>query len=372
MKPEVVRVELGERSYDIVIGEHIIQDLPERMDALGLATDVFVVTSPTVFEHCGAALAQTLDATGRRWTHAMFQDDEENKSVESYERVAGELMEFDEGRRVCVIALGGGVVGDLAGFVAATYKRGLHTDWVQVPTTLLGHVDCSVGGKTGVNLRAAKNMLGAFHQPNLVWIDTQFLRTLPQRELLSGLAEVIKHGVIFDEALFRFVEENLDAILRLEPEAIRRCSADSCRMKAGVVAQDERDTRGVRAWLNLGHTVGHAIEGATGGSVYTHGEAVAIGMLAAARISLRMGLIDAQSVRRIETLLQRVGYPLTIRGCQFKDIMTYMRRDKKAAAGKLRFVLPLRIGEAKLVEDVPREIIESAVMEAMATTIGMA
>ena len=363
MQTETVRVELGERSYDVLIGYDIIAGLPARMASVGLARDVFVVTSPTVIDCCGEPVARALDAAGVRWARCEFQDDEENKNLRSYEHVLAELMEFDAGRRVCVLALGGGVVGDLAGFVAATYKRGSNTDFVQVPTTLLGHVDCSVGGKTGVDLRAAKNMVGAFHQPNLVWIDLKFLETLPKRELMSGLAEVIKHGVIFDEALFDFVAANLDAILRADPDAVRRCSADSCRFKASVVAQDELDSKGVRAWLNLGHTVGHAVEGATGGKVYTHGEAVAIGTAAAAKISQRVGLLDANSADRICDLLTTAGYPTAIRGCRIEDVMAYMRHDKKAAAGKLRFVLPTRIGEVKLVDDVPTAVVEAVVRE---------
>ena len=365
METGSVRVDLGERSYDIVIGLDIVSELPARMAKLGLATDVFVVTSPTVRSCCGEGLTSALDSAGLRWTCCEFQDDEERKCLATYEQVLAELMEFDEGRQVCLIALGGGVVGDLTGFVAATYKRGANTELVQVPTTLLGHVDCSVGGKTGVNLRDAKNMVGAFHQPRLVWIDLQFLKTLPKRELRSGLAEVIKHGIIFDEALFHFVEERVEDTLSVVPDAVRRVSADSCRMKASVVAQDELDSKGVRAWLNLGHTVGHAVEGATGGTSYTHGEAVAIGMVAAARISHRMGMLDAASVERISALLERAGYALEIRGCVHDDIMSFMKHDKKAAEGKVRFVLPKRIGEVTLVDDVPMDIVSDVVREAM-------
>lgn len=367
MQSETVRVELGERSYDIVIGQHIVPELPGRMAELGLARDVFVVTSPTVRACCGEPVTSALASAHVRWQCCEFPDDEERKCLGTYEQVLAELMDFDEGRRVCIVALGGGVVGDLAGFVAATYKRGASTDFVQVPTTLLGHVDCSVGGKTGVNLKDAKNMVGAFHQPRLVWIDLKCLQTLPRRELLSGLAEVIKHGIIFDEALFQFVQDRLDDILALVPDAVRRVSADSCRMKASVVAQDELDSKGVRAWLNLGHTVGHAVEGATGGAVYTHGEAVAIGMAAAAKISQRMGKLDAAEADRIVALLRRAGYDLEIRGCSPEDAMAFMKHDKKAARGKLRFVLPTRIGEVVLADDVPMDIVEGVVREATAS-----
>jgi len=366
METEVVRVELGDRSYDIAIGLGTVAELPSRMAGLGLAQDVFVVTSPTVRSCCGGPVAAALDQAGLRWEWCEFQDDEERKCLATYEQVLAALMAFDEGRRVCLVALGGGVVGDLSGFVAATYKRGAATELVQVPTTLLGHVDCSVGGKTGVNLRDAKNMVGAFYQPRLVLIDLAFLGTLPRRELMSGLAEVIKHGVIFDEALFAFCETHIDAILRAEPEAIRRVSADSCRMKAGVVAQDELDSKGVRAWLNLGHTVGHAVEGATGGALYTHGEAVAIGMAAAARISQRMDMLDPGSVGRIVALLHRAGYDLTVRGCTLEQIMAFMRHDKKAAEGQVRVVLPTRIGEVALVDRVPMDVVEQVVREALA------
>ena len=366
MQSETVRVELGDRSYDIVIGLDIVPELPGRIAELGLAHDVFVVTSPTVRACCAEPLTSALASAGMRWQCCEFPDHEERKCLGTYEQVLTELMDFDEGRRVCILALGGGVVGDLAGFVAATYKRGANTDFVQAPTTLLGHADCSVGGKTGVNLKAAKNMVGAFHQPRLVWIDLKFLETLPRRELMSGLAEVIKHGIIFDEALFQFVEGRLDDILALAPDAIRRVSADSCRMKAGVVAQDELDSKGVRAWLNLGHTVGHAVEGATGGTVYTHGEAVALGIAAAAKMSQRMGMLDAAGAERIVALLRRAGYDLQIRGCTVEEVMAFMKHDKKAARGKLRFVLPTRIGEVVLVDAVPMDIVEGVVREATA------
>ncbi|MBM4048206.1 MAG: 3-dehydroquinate synthase, partial [Planctomycetes bacterium] len=312
---ETVRVDLGDRSYDIQIGSRVLAELPRLMRGLKLGEDVFVLTSPTIRRHCGQALERVLAGASFHLKVVETPDGEESKSLATYERVAVELMAFDRKRQITVLALGGGVVGDLGGFVAATYKRGLGVDYVQVPTTLLAHVDSSVGGKVAINLRGVKNMLGAFYQPRLVFIELDFLKTLPLRELKSGLAEVIKYGVIFDRDFFEYVAANYERILRLEPDCLSHIVKKSCEFKAATVAADERDTRGQRALLNYGHTVGHAIEAATSESIYTHGEAVALGMICAARLGAELGACGPEVEQRIRSLLAAIGYETAIRGC---------------------------------------------------------
>jgi 3-dehydroquinate synthase len=254
-----------------------------------------------------------------------------------------------------VVALGGGVVGDIAGFAAATLLRGVPV--VQVPTTLLAMVDSAIGGKTGINHPSGKNLLGAFHQPRLVLSDTALLRTLPRRELLAGLAEVVKYGVIADAALFADLEAGLDRLLALDPGAIAAAVAASSRQKAGVVSRDEREETGERATLNYGHTVGHAVEQLTGYARFLHGEAVAIGMVAAARVSRALGRTGDDDVRRLQALLERAGLPVTVPPeLSRDDLARAMRGDKKSAGGKIRFVAMKTIGRVELVQLTAAEI----------------
>jgi 3-dehydroquinate synthase len=259
---------------------------------------------------------------------------------------------LDEGadRQSVVIAVGGGVVGDLAGFVAATFARGLA--FFQVPTTLLAQVDSSVGGKTGINLPGAKNMVGAFWQPAGVLIDVQTLATLPDREFRAGLAEVVKYGVILDSEFFAYLEQHADEINRRDQTALMHIVARSCRLKADVVEADERETTGLRSVLNYGHTFCHALEAATGYETLLHGEAVAIGMHCAARLAERLGRVDETFVARQHALLTAFGLPVAVPDVEASELVRFMRRDKKAVAGHLRFVLPTRIGHVELVDGV--------------------
>jgi 3-dehydroquinate synthase len=260
------------------------------------------------------------------------------------------LLQHKTDRKSVVVAIGGGVIGDLAGFVAATYARGLA--FVQVPTTLLAHVDSSVGGKVGVNLPAAKNMVGAFWQPLGVLIDTAVLDTLPDREYRAGLAEVIKYGVILDGEFFTYLEEHADDLNARRPDVLRHVIARCCRLKADVVEQDERETTGLRAVLNYGHTFAHAIEAEAGYGEFLHGEAVSIGMLAASRLAERLGRVDRRLTERQRELLEQLGLPVAMPDLAPDVLLSAMRLDKKVAHGRLRFVLPTRMGHVELVGEV--------------------
>jgi 3-dehydroquinate synthase len=272
---------------------------------------------------------------------------EATKSLENASSLFGRLVAMKADRHTCVVAVGGGVVGDLAGFVAATYARGLPL--LMVPTSLLAMVDSSVGGKVAVNHPGAKNIIGAFHQPSGVWIETDALASLPDRELRCGLAEVVKHGVILDGGFFAYLEATAGAIQERDPAAIRHIIVRSCELKAEVVSRDEREETGVRAVLNFGHTVGHAIEAVVGyGGAFEHGEAVAVGMVAEARLAERLGWIDSKPVDRLVALLRRFGLPVDAPGLDVDALIHAMGSDKKNRGGQIRFVLPRSIGEVEL------------------------
>jgi 3-dehydroquinate synthase len=284
---------------------------------------------------------------------AVLPAGEATKSLDQAAVLYDRLVAIRADRHTAIVALGGGVVGDLAGFVAATYTRGLPL--LMAPTSLLAQVDSSVGGKVGVNHPRAKNIIGAFHQPAGVWIDTHTLHTLPVRELRCGLAEVVKYGVILDPGFFDFLESNVEPILALDPQSIRHIVARSCQLKADVVARDEREETGLRAVLNFGHTIGHAVEAVAGyGGAFQHGEAVAVGMVAESRLAERLGWIEPAVTQRLTTLLQRFGLPVTCPGLDPDRLLDAMTRDKKNLGGRVRFVLPRRIGQVDLT-DAPSE-----------------
>ena len=332
-----LRVELGERSYPIYIGDGL---LGQGLVAEHLAGDrALLVSNETV----APLYADRLGEPDGVAQSVVLPDGERYKSLATCEQVYDALIEGRFDRSATVVALGGGVVGDLAGFCAATFQRGV--GYIQVPTTLLAQVDSSVGGKTGVNHPKGKNMIGAFHQPRAVVADTGVLATLPERELSAGLAEVVKYGLIRDPELFDWLEANAEPLRRREPDALAHAVAASCRNKADVVAADEREA-GVRALLNLGHTFGHAIETSTGYSAWLHGEAVAAGMCMAARMSVALGWLAPEGLRRIEALLARFGLPTqppAIPEARFRELMSV---DKKSRGGQLRLVLLQGIGDA--------------------------
>jgi 3-dehydroquinate synthase len=350
---QTLKVELGSRSYPILIGTAICSEpdvlreqLPDR--------DILLVTNTTVGPLYAAPFMRAL--AGQRVIDVRLPDGEQHKTLDNVARVLDVLVANRFGRDCVVVALGGGVVGDLAGFVAASYQRGV--PFVQVPTTLLAQVDSSVGGKTGVNHPGGKNLIGAFHQPRAVISDTATLATLPERELRSGLAEVIKYALIFDAAFLSWLEQHIDAIVQRDPAALAHAIYRSCELKAEVVLADERE-QGDRALLNLGHTFGHAIEAATGYTEWLHGEAVAAGMLVAADMSRNLGMLSLADVQRVRDLLARAGLPAQAPRIGAQRALDYMRIDKKARAGRIRLVLLERLGRARFTADYSDAALEA-------------
>jgi 3-dehydroquinate synthase len=354
-----VRVALGERAYDIELTAELagVGAFARRRAPGALA---FVVADANVALHAGA-VASSLSEAGYRVEAATVPSGEEQKSLASASALYDRLVEARTDRKTLVVAVGGGVVGDLAGFVAATFNRGL--PFLQVPTTLLAMVDSSVGGKVGVNHPRGKNLIGAFHQPVGVWVATSTLDTLPDREYRSGLAEVVKYGVILDPDLFAYLESHTSAILNRDPAAVTHVVARSCRLKADVVEVDERELTGLRAILNYGHTFGHAFETVGGYGAWLHGEAVAAGMVCASLLAERRGLIPADLASRQRRLLEAFGLPVAARRWPAEQLLDVMRSDKKAEAGQLRFILPRRLGEVALFGDVPEDDVRAVLRE---------
>jgi 3-dehydroquinate synthase len=353
---EVV-VDLGPRSYAVVVGADVLEQIGERLAAMGFHGRCAVVTSERVGELYRDRVVQALGVAGFEPAAIVLPDGEEHKNLAWLAVLYDRLLQARLERRSPVVALGGGVIGDVAGFAAATVLRGLPT--ALVPTTLLAQVDAAIGGKTGVNHVLGKNLIGAFHQPRLVLADVDTLRTLPPRELTAGLAEVVKYGVIRDEALFRRVEGHVHELLEVHRETLVPVVAQCARLKAAVVAADEREERGERAILNFGHTVGHALEALTDYREYLHGEAVAIGMVAAARVSHSLGRCDRVTVDRLEALLKRFGLPTEIpAGLTAEALALAMLRDKKTADGRIRFVCVETVGRVGFVDMTAREIVQ--------------
>jgi 3-dehydroquinate synthase len=352
---QTLRVELGSRAYSIFIGSGFIAR-PEMLVPFIRGGRVAVVTNVTVAPLYLERLAAGLTASGLDVVRIVLPDGEAYKNWETLNLVYDRLLEARCDRQTTLIALGGGVIGDLAGFAAATYQRGV--PFVQVPTTLLAQVDSSVGGKTAINHPSGKNMIGAFHQPLAVYADVDTLATLPARELRAGLAEVIKHGLIGDLGFFEWLESNIGQLLARDTEALVYAVRRSCEIKAKIVALDERET-GLRALLNLGHTFGHAIETAKGYGAWLHGEAVATGMVMAADLSRRLGYLSDDDVRRVIALLERTGLPVTVSGMTAPRFIELMSVDKKAAAGRTRFVLLERLGSAVINGDVPQDALQA-------------
>jgi 3-dehydroquinate synthase len=355
-----IRVALAERSYDIEIGRGNLPSLAGTLKQWRSCTHAVVITDENVRASHARAAAQSLTAGGIRTDVVSVPAGEASKCVDRAERLWNELVQLKADRKTVIVAVGGGVIGDLAGFVAATYGRGLA--FVQVPTTLLAQVDSSVGGKVGINLPAAKNMVGAFWQPAGVLIDLDVLKTLPEREYRSGMAEVVKYGVILDADFFAYLENNIAGLAARDTGVLERVVARSCRLKADVVERDEREETGQRAVLNYGHTFCHAIETCSGYSRYLHGEAVAIGMICASRLAELLGRISAEVTSRQQHLLNRLGLPTVFSGLDAEPLLAAMQHDKKAEHGRLRFVLPTRLGHVELVPDIDPALVRQVLV----------
>jgi 3-dehydroquinate synthase len=358
---QTVTVALGERSYTIHIGQGVLDEVGDVLGELPLTKKALVVTQPAIAAAYGERVLQSLRSRGFSAEAFEVLDAEEAKSLGWLERIYDRAVELRLDRRSPIIALGGGVVGDVAGFAAATYMRGV--PFVQMPTTLLAQVDSSIGGKTAINHPRGKNLIGAFYQPRVVLIDAGTLQTLSGRELRSGLAEVVKYGIIAKPDLFELLEGCTSAGLLQDAALLTRVIHDCCQIKAEVVAADEHET-GIRAILNFGHTFGHAIEAAGGFSTYTHGEAVAIGMIWATNLSVRMGLCAPELLERLTRLLRTLGLPTALEE-PLDGIRDALLMDKKAVAGRLRFILAEGLGRVSIRDDVPSQLVAAIIEEGL-------
>ncbi len=337
-----VIVGLGERSYHIHVGQGVLDHVGEYARHSGFESPVPIITDNQVEKLYSTKVKHSLEKSGFKTKILSFSAGETSKNLQTVSNLYDGLVTLKPERKSGIIALGGGVPGDIAGFVAATYLRGI--PFIQVPTTLLAQVDSSVGGKVGIDHAGGKNLIGAFHQPSAVLIDTNTLKTLDDRQLKAGLAEIIKHGVIADVGLFSRIEQELDKLLAVDDDVYREIIPWNCQIKAYVVEQDERE-QGLRAILNFGHTIGHAIESLTSYGRYLHGEAVAIGMLVESLLGEKLGITPPEVIERLKDLLIRAGYDLTKPELLSGQLLGSMARDKKVQYGKLRFVLPTEIGK---------------------------
>jgi 3-dehydroquinate synthase len=357
---ETVHVPLGERSYSIEIGTGNLAASGQFLSSRRKVSHAVIITDTHVESPHALQAAASLTAAGIGVDLLVIESGEASKSVESADDLWQKLVDLGADRKTVIVAVGGGVIGDLAGFVAATFARGIPL--LQIPTTLLAQVDSSVGGKVGVNLPQAKNLVGSFWQPIGVVIDTEVLTTLPDREYRSGLAEVVKYGVILDADFFTYLEANIAGLTDRDPQVLRRIVARSCELKAQVVSQDEREETGLRAVLNYGHTFCHAFETLTGYGLLLHGEAVSIGMLCASRLAERLGRVDSEFTHRQHALLSALGLPIDVPALDPDRILAVMSRDKKVEHGQLRFVLPTRMGHVELVGGIDPTHVRAALL----------
>lgn len=362
MSTETLTVELGDRSYPIIIGEGLLQQAAALLQKAGISSEskLLIITDEHVARFYLESLQKDLEAAGYRSAATVISAGEQSKSLAVYEQVMTEAISAGLDRKSAILALGGGVVGDLAGFVAATYMRGIA--FVQMPTTLLAH-DSSVGGKVAINHPLGKNLIGAFHQPRAVIYDTSALRTLPKREVAAGFAEVVKHGLLADESFVTWLEQNVEKLWQLDPALIGKAIYRGCAIKAEIVSADETE-QGQRALLNLGHTFGHAFENLSAYSTINHGEAISIGMCLAAKVAERIGFAQEGVYRRTEQVLRQYRLPTTWpAGLSPEAVLEAMKRDKKTVSGKLALVLPRAIGQVEIVKEVDEELILTVMRE---------
>ncbi len=356
-----IKLALKENSYDIHVGYKILEKLGTIIKPLNVGHDAVVITNPGILRRYKNSISSGLEREKFSAKFLVVPDGERSKSAEQAFKLLNQIAAYDVGRKIFILAFGGGVVGDLAGFVASVYKRGI--PYIQIPTTLLAQIDSAIGGKVAIDLPVGKNLVGSFCQPRAVVSDVAVLSTLSERQIRNGLAEAIKYGVITDKNLFNYLEKDYKDILSLKPAALIKLVTVCSRIKADVVKRDEKETKGIRTILNFGHTLGHAIESAGRYNQYQHGEAIAIGIHAAALISVNLQLFSRVQLKRLKDLIQAVGLPLYFKKISTSDILKAMRHDKKFVAGKNRFVLARDIGKVQVVMDIPLKIIEAALKE---------
>jgi len=357
-----VKVDLGNRKYDIVIGSGAVSRIPSAIKKARHTGPVVLVTDKTVKAKTFGVFRSAIGAIDNEIITVVVPPSEKAKSIGVFTDTAQKIAVKTRGHKPLILAVGGGVVGDLAGFVAATFRRGV--PFIQVPTTLLAQVDSSIGGKVGIDLPEAKNLMGAFWQPKEVIIDIDFLDTLPARQVRNGLAEIIKYGIIEKKSFFEYLEERIDDVLLLDRTVLEKVIYECANIKAKVVEKDERDERDIRIALNFGHTLGHAIEAAAGYSdLYSHGEAISIGMVLASEMAVRLEMLKPETLQRIKSIIINAGLPIGIRGLSTADIFAAYGFDKKFTKGSNRFVLPRKIGRVEVVEDIPEILIRTVVRE---------
>ena len=359
---KTVKVNLDKRSYNIYIGRGIITKLSSLLDLRSASTPLFIVTNKKVSSLHGGKLREALKPVSKKILFYEVPASEKAKSFPVYIKTLRRLARFARKTRPLVFAFGGGVTGDLAGFVASAYRRGV--PYVQIPTTLLAQVDAAIGGKVAIDIKEAKNIVGNFYQPKMVLCDLQFLKTLSQNELRNGLVEIVKYGIIKDKKFFTFLEKNIEKVLGLSESALERVVFTSCDIKAEVVEKDELDTKDLRAILNFGHTIGHAIEAASRYSKsITHGQAVGLGMVMASLIALRLGILKKRDYERIRSLVKKVSPKTKKIRVKPNSIIKALSYDKKFIYGVNRFILPKRIGCVKIVDKVPSALIKKVIEE---------
>ena len=356
-----VRIKLKSNPYNVLVGSDIVGSLGSYLKKLGLGEAAYIITNRRVRYYHGKSIADSLKRRGFDFKFKALPDSETSKSLKIASMVIKGLTAYARNKRVFVIAMGGGVVGDLTGFVASVYKRGV--SYIQIPTTLLAQADSSIGGKTGVDLAEGKNLVGTFYQPRLVCCDAAFLKTLSKKQIKNGLAEIIKCAIIKDKKLFVYLERNSRHVLSLNPSHLEHILLSAITVKAKIVEADEREEKGLRTALNFGHTIGHAVEAAGKYRLYSHGEAVGLGMLTATNISGRLGFITPDIQNRIRALLKVYGLPEKAGEVSLRDIIAKHYHDKKFNGPRNRFVLISGIGKTRVVENIPLALIKKAIQE---------
>ncbi len=354
-----LKVAVRDHSYKILIGHDCLLNLGAELKNLNLSGEALIVTHPILKKLYGKTLEKSLRLHDMGVTFLEVPEGEKSKSPKTFVALLEKIARQDVNKNIFIVAFGGGVVGDLTGFVAATYRRGV--PYVQVPTTLLAQIDSAIGGKTAIDLPIGKNLVGTFYQPKLVFSDVALLSTLDKRQIRNGLAEAVKYGVISDRRLFDYMARHISKLLNSDEKVLEEIVYQCSRIKARVVEQDEKETKGIRTILNFGHTVGHAVEAAGQFKIYHHGEAVALGMRVAAELSVRLNFLTAKDAAILGGVLSDIGLPEKIKGIKLADILDHMRHDKKFVAGKPRFVLATGLGSVKVVEGISIADITAAI-----------